>query len=801
MDKRTILFVLGLTLIFYLVHQWFEFGSAPLATQPIQEPRTQIVVSDKGTPTLLSESEMAREGIVRLYRDVELKEFLTFAVAKEGNYVTIAPEKGKLPSEVFAQYKEKQTTLVRRLEMRAAPKKAGDPVLYSLFPLGKLEIPYIPADAQFSASLLYFEQDRAYRIEAQVFGDEQLVMEAKPPQNAIVILEGADRSGPYAYYNTEKNFLEYLDHEPSFEGYTLLAFPEKEGVKEGRDSQMYYVLENAYVQLVFTNFNGAACEINLPFHSDENPSSVVRPIGFDRILEKDYLNNDTFPQFPYLISDGKGGTKKMTPTLGGYYPLVRRNIKGKASDTSTWINPHYYAFNLFEKDTDPKVTEYKVKRFEKNLIEFEFSDGKKRITKTFSLPEKPEEAPYCINLDLKVEGDPRNLYLGLGIPEVELISGSFNPVLKYQVLQNQKVKVNQIKPPKDLVSFSYVEANWYCNGNGFFGIILDPLNRLTPGLSVHPVAGQLVPSRITIIDSQNSLYPVDKYPGYAMHTPVSTKPGVTHYRIFAGPFDKKILSQVDLTFADPATGYKPDYIAAQTYHGWFAFISQPFAKFLFLIMNFFHSLTGSWGISIIFLTVVLRLILYPLNNWSMKSTAKLQKLSPKLQQIQEKYKKDPKRVQMETMNLYKREGANPFGGCLPMLIQLPFLFGMFDLLKSSFELRGAPFIPGWINNLTAPDVLFSWNYPLPFFGTSFHLLPVLLGGIMYFQQKFLSLGGGKSAVTDQQKQQKMMGNVMTIVFTVMFYHFPSGLNIYWISSMLLGILQQWWVTKQIQAKG
>ena len=124
---------------------------------------------------------------------------------------------------------------------------------------------------------------------------------------------------------------------------------------------------------------------------------------------------------------------------------------------------------------------------------------------------------------------------------------------------------------------------------------------------------------------------------------------------------------------------------------------------------------------------------------------------------------------------------------------------MFDLLKSVFELRGASFIPGWIDNLTAPDVVFSWNYPLFFFGTSLHLLPVLLGGVMFLQQKLSSpLPKSDKALTDQQKQQKLMGNIMVIVFTVMFYHFPSGLNIYWLSSMGLGIVQQWMTNKKMK---
>ena len=207
------------------------------------------------------------------------------------------------------------------------------------------------------------------------------------------------------------------------------------------------------------------------------------------------------------------------------------------------------------------------------------------------------------------------------------------------------------------------------------------------------------------------------------------------------------------------------------------------------------------GFSIILLTVALRLMLFPLNSWSMKSMRRMQQISPKVQEIQKKYKKEPRKAQIEVMGLYRQYGVNPLGGCFPLLIQMPFLIGMFDLLRSTFQLRGAVFIPGWIDNLASPDVLFSWEYPIPFIGTSFHLLPILLGVVMFFQQKMTSsLPKDKSLWTDQQRQQKVMGSVMTVVFTVMFYRFPSGLNLYWLSSMLLGILQQWYINKRLGNK-
>ncbi len=271
------------------------------------------------------------------------------------------------------------------------------------------------------------------------------------------------------------------------------------------------------------------------------------------------------------------------------------------------------------------------------------------------------------------------------------------------------------------------------------------------------------------------------------------------FRFFAGPFDTAILKEIDKLYSNPETDYNPDYISCQTMHGWFTFISEPFAKFLFVLMNLFHSFTNSWAFSIVLLTLSLRIMLYPLNAWSTKSMVRMQQLSPEITALQEKYKKDPKKAQIEVMHLYREKGVNPASGCLPLLIQMPFLVGMFDLLKSSFALRGAPFIPGWIDDLTAPDVLFRWSYSIFFIGNELHLLPILLGIVMFAQQRLMASGPkDPSLMTEQQRQQRTMGTIMTGLFTVMFYNFPSGLNIYWLSSMLLGILQQWITAKKMQ---
>ncbi|HXF29233.1 MAG TPA: membrane protein insertase YidC, partial [Chlamydiales bacterium] len=441
-----------------------------------------------------------------------------------------------------------------------------------------------------------------------------------------------------------------------------------------------------------------------------------------------------------------------------------------------------------------------VKSFKKNEIVFEATTAFRRITKRYTLPENADNVPYCLNLEVKVDGDARGLWLTSGIPEVELISGSAAPDIKYHIIRGASSSVEKIDLPKEGHSFqiSSIAPDWVVDSNGFFGIILDPMKGAEAGFKAEYVPGNLVPSRLTLIHTAANRFPAKDLPGYEVLIPVKGGAEPMQVRLFAGPFADNILNTIDAFYAKEQGGRESDYIACQTFHGWFSFISEPFAKFLFFLMKFFHYLFGSWALSIVLITCVLRLLLYPLNTWSMNSMKKMQLVGPQMKVIQEKYKKDPVKSREEMMKLYREHGVNPFSGCLPLLIQMPFLIGMFDLLKSAFELRGAPFIPGWINDLSAPDVLFSWNFSIPLIGNEFHLLPILLGGIMFIQQQMMSnLPKNPSEWTDQQRQQKTMGNIMTVMMTVLFYNFPAGLNIYWISSMVLAIIQQWWTNKTV----
>ncbi len=565
-----------------------------------------------------------------------------------------------------------------------------------------------------------------------------------------------------------------------------------------RQEEKFYVIESPYQQLVFSTRGGSLAEVNLPFASKSNVNSVVRPIEFDKEIQEKYSYNDYFPAHPYSIANDTGTLETHDKgTLGGYYPLLRRDLIESGHRKSISIPPQYYALNIVAEYPEVAELMYKVTHFDKESITFEATQPHRRITKTFHLNANGKQAPYCLELTIKIEGDSRGLWLTSGVPEVELVSGSPAPALKYRITR-KKVEVENLDLPQDSTTVTSLYPDWICNSNGFLGIILDPLTKNDPGYRLQAVSGSVVPSRLLEIDAQQERFKAQSMPGYATMLPLRSNGGVMQFRVFAGPFADGILKEVDRIYSDPATGSNPDYIACQSFHGWFAFISEPFAKFLFILMNFFHKLTGSWAFSIILLTVALRIMMYPLNAWSNKSMLRMQQIAPEVAAIQERLKKNPTQAQVEIMTLYREKGVNPASGCLPMLIQMPFLIGMFDLLKSTFELRGASFIPGWIDNLAAPDVLFSWQTPLPLIGNQFHLLPILLGVVMFLQQRFMTVRPkDPNALTDQQRQQQAMGSMMSIVFTVMFYNFPSGLNIYWLSSMLLGMLQQWWTMRQI----
>ena len=226
--------------------------------------------------------------------------------------------------------------------------------------------------------------------------------------------------------------------------------------------------------------------------------------------------------------------------------------------------------------------------------------------------------------------------------------------------------------------------------------------------------------------------------------------------------------------------------------GWFHFFTKP----LFFVIDYLFKLSGNFGIAIILLTAAIRLLFFPLANYSFASMAKMKALQPEMQRIKDLYKDDKQKIQMEMMSLYKKEKVNPVSGCLPILIQIPFFFAIYKMLFVTIEMRHAPFY-GWIQDLSAPDPTSIFNFfgLIPWDPPSFLMIgawPIIMGITMYVQQKL-------NPAPPDPIQAKIFA-FFPLFLTVLLASFPSGLVIYWSINNVLTMAQQYVIIKKTKIK-
>ncbi len=245
----------------------------------------------------------------------------------------------------------------------------------------------------------------------------------------------------------------------------------------------------------------------------------------------------------------------------------------------------------------------------------------------------------------------------------------------------------------------------------------------------------------------------------------------TDFTVYIGPQDYDILKTYGL--------------GSTINFGW-RWIVAPIGEYFMLpIFSFIYHYISNYGIAILIFSVLMKLLLYPLSITQVRSTQKMQLLAPEIARIREKYKDDSVTQQQETMKLYSEYGINPAGGCLPMLLQMPILYALWSVLSNSIQLRQANFF-GWIHDLSVPDVILDLGFKIPLFQIDkFSGLALLMGATLFIQQKM--------SVTDPR--QKAMVYMMPVMFTLMFSSFPAGLNLYYFTFNLMGIIQQIYVSK------
>jgi YidC/Oxa1 family membrane protein insertase len=388
----------------------------------------------------------------------------------------------------------------------------------------------------------------------------------------------------------------------------------------------------------------------------------------------------------------------------------------------------------------------------KNSISFVHEDQNKRIVKKFIIPNNS----YAMELEIQI----KNLTSSPLILDPQLILGRLdlstkNTQSRYQdVFIGAKEKTFHVSAGKD---FTSGDVKFIGLRDQYFCAIIEPVDMAASGY-VKKITSQ--ESEVGLLMMENKLNPGAQIGHF--------------FRIYLGPQDLKIINSIN-----------PGW-SAIIYFGFFDFIAQ----LLLQALGFFHSIVHNWGLAIIILSITVYFLLFPLSIKQMRSMKEMQILQPKIEALRKELKDNPQKLNKEIMELYKEHKVNPLGGCLPLLLQMPIFFALYQALIRSVALRGAHFL--WIKDLSSPDKAFVLKNSIPFLGNQVNILPILMAIGMYVQQK-ISMA---KTTGDAAQQQKMMTIIMPVMFGVIFYQMPSGLVLYWFVNSLLMLSYQFRINRQ-----
>jgi YidC/Oxa1 family membrane protein insertase len=526
----------------------------------------------------------------------------------------------------------------------------------------------------------------------------------------------------------------------------------------------------------------------MPVRQKQQPGAQETPLPAERQKAEDHERNRQATkgiiEVRKCAPEGKlstiknGAMEVVFSTEGGCIANVKLNkseiIKKGPIELVNALSPPLQLVELsIEGECPPKTagTEYKLDREdrEKGDISYRGLFGALRITKTYSVPRQG----FVIQADIELEN--------LGETDLDLSNGmevSAGSILA--LTQGEKEAYVGIEVDSDSGKISRIGISklkdgkkdlkplrWLAIRNQFFSIVMKPAQHAL-GYTAEAIGTD---DGLSGVKAAIMVKGFTLKQGKKKNIPLS---------IYLGPKEYSALAS---------------FGAAEVIDfGWFGFLG----KWILKGLNALYAICGNYGVAIILLTIIIRIILYPLNQKSFRSMKQMQQLQPELASLQEKYKSDPKKKQQEMMRIYKEHGINPMGGCLPLLIQMPILVAFFRVLQNAIELWGAPFFL-WMNDLSGPDALMRFSTgktAVPIVGVIIdgqgyvllNILPILMLAVFYIQQKMSTPGVAMSA--EQEQQQKMMGFMMPVMFGVIFYNMPAGLNLYFAASTILGILQQ-----------
>lgn len=403
--------------------------------------------------------------------------------------------------------------------------------------------------------------------------------------------------------------------------------------------------------------------------------------------------------------------------------------------------PLKYGFYLADKTLN-----FKKVSSDLTQVTFLHTDQAKRITKKYSF----SNSSYDIWLEVSIQnlsGAPITISAPL-ILGVQNFSPKNTQAHFQDAMAQTKEKTMHLNARKTLeipgVKFLSLRDKYFC-------AIIEPSSAGYSGL-------------VKKINAQESELGVDK-PDLVINAAATS---LEKFHIYLGPQDLHTINKIQASWS------------TVIYYGTFDIISQV----LIQLLEFLNSMVHNWGLAIIILSLLVYFLLYPLSIKQMRSMKEMQVLQPKIEELRKTYKDNPQKLNKEIMALYKEHKVNPFGGCLPLLLQMPIFFALYQALMRSVALKGASFL--WIKDLSEPDRLFLLPVSIPVLGNEFNILPIVMAIGMFIQQKLSSA----SATGAAAEQQKMMLFIMPIMFGLIFYHMPAGLVLYWfINSALMLVFQ------------
>ena len=450
---------------------------------------------------------------------------------------------------------------------------------------------------------------------------------------------------------------------------------------------------------------------------------------------------------------------------------------------------HAFTVAFGNKGAAPVSAFFNSRQISGTVIEyyrdFSIDGGTFRLTKRYTF--MPDE--YMFQLEITLDGGasvPALSFASAGEtaaaytlafgpqlgPHFEKLDGNYD-YRRYITFVNGKQKQEKVSTTQDAVVSSHV--SWASVAGKYFALILVP----------DATAYELV---FSSRPQEPGLQAASRL--FIVRPPLSASRSTDVFRFYLGPKTSKALTIYD-TGAN-SFKYTDMRLEQVANSGGFWGILSPLEALLNWLLNLFYALAPNYGAAIILVTLLVKILLFPLTKKGSEGTLRMQAMAPKIKEIQEKYKDNPQKMNLELAGLYKKEGYSPLSGCLPMLIQLPIFLSMYSLFNNHFELRGAMFIPGWIPDLSAPETI--WNFApfrLPILGWSdLRLLPFLYVGSQLLY--------GKVTQTPDQTgntQMKIMLYAMPLMFFFILYNVPSGLLVYWIMSNILTMVQQLAINK------